>query len=173
MNPKPEINQDSSRLTVHVPLALRKRGHRKVVIAPEGQGAWAPATKPRIDSSLVKAIARAYRWRNLLEQGTYASLRDLAAAEKISPTYVSRLLKLTLLAPEVVERVLNGDAAEGQGWPEIDQLWCDQAKAVRCAGVATSGFGPTPVRQLFAAAPPIAAVLQPTRYGHSRPGPPR
>jgi hypothetical protein len=63
----------------------------------------------RADSTLVKAVARAYRWQRLLE-GTYASMRDLAAAEIISPTYVSRLLRLALLAPDVVEAITDGDS---------------------------------------------------------------
>jgi hypothetical protein len=69
--------------------------------------------RPRVDSTLVKAIARAYRWQRLLEEGTYASMRDMAAAEKISPTYISRLLRLTLLSPKIVEAVLDGREIAG------------------------------------------------------------
>ena len=100
------ISSDGSRLTVRLPLEIRKRGGRKAVVAPQGTAINPP--QPRVDSTLVKAIARAYRWQRLLEEGTYASMRDLAAAEKISPTYVSRLLRLTLLAPAIVEAVLDG-----------------------------------------------------------------
>ena len=71
------------------------------------QGAIINSPRQRVDSTLVKAIARAYRWQRMLEEGAYASMRDLAAAEKISPTYISRLLRLTLLAPEIVEAVLG------------------------------------------------------------------
>lgn len=102
-----EISSDGNRLTVRLPLAVRKRGGRKVVVAPQGES-WQPP-RQRVDSTLVKAIARAYRWQRMLEEGNYASMRDLAAAEKISPTYVSRLLRLTLLAPEIVEAVLDGN----------------------------------------------------------------
>ena len=76
-----------------------------------GDGSFHGATGPapaRADPCLVKALARAHRWQRLLEEGTYASMRDLAAAEKISPTYISRLLRLTLLAPRVVEEALEG-----------------------------------------------------------------
>ena len=105
-----EISADGTRLTVRVPMKIRKRGGRKVVMAPQGTVINSP--RPRVDSTLVKAIARAYRWQRMLEQGTYSSLRDLAAAEKISPTYISRLLRLTLLAPEIVEAVLDGRKPE-------------------------------------------------------------
>lgn len=100
------ISTDGSRLTVRLPLAIRRRGGRKAIVAPQGTAIHPP--RPQVDSTLVKAIARAYRWQRLLEEGAYASMRDLAAAEKISPTYISRLLRLTLLSPEIVEAVLDG-----------------------------------------------------------------
>lgn len=106
MSPATEMSGDGARLTVRVPMNIRKRGGRKVVIAPHGAVLNPPS--PRVDSTLVKAIARAYRWQRLLEEGTYASIRDLAAAERISATYISRLLRLTLLAPDIVEAVLDG-----------------------------------------------------------------
>ena len=95
-----------STLTVKVPLAIRRRGGRKVVVAPEG-AAWAPL-RARVDSTLVKALARAFRWRRMLEDGRYASIAELARAEKINESYVCRVLRLTLLAPEIVEAILNG-----------------------------------------------------------------
>ena len=61
---------------------------------------------------MVKALARAFRWRKLLEIGTYGTIEELAAAEKINPPYVSRILRLTLLAPDIVEAVLNGQHAQ-------------------------------------------------------------
>lgn len=106
MSPATEISTDGTRLTVRLPMNIRKRGSRKVVIAPHGAVINLP--RPRVHSTLVKAIARAYRWQRMLEEGTYSSMRDLAEAEKISPTYISRLLRLTLLAPDIVEAVLNG-----------------------------------------------------------------
>ena len=69
-----------------------------------------PAIAPRfhIDNVLVKAIARAFRWRELLERGEYATVVEIADAERINESYVSRLLRLTLLAPEIVEAILDG-----------------------------------------------------------------
>ena len=83
-------------LTVRVPFAIRKRGGRKLAIAADGS-TLAPL-RPRIDNTLVKALARAHRWNKLLESGRYGSAAELAAAEKINPSYVSRVLRLTLLA---------------------------------------------------------------------------
>lgn len=107
MNLRQEICRDGSRLTISLPLAIRKRGGRKIVIAPDGS-IPAPSSSRRPDSKLVKAIARAHRWQQMLEEGAYASMRDLARAERISATYVARLLRLTLLAPDIVETILDG-----------------------------------------------------------------
>ena len=77
---------DSETLTVQIPLRLRKRGGRKLMIVPEGATAWAPQ-RARVDSAVVKAIARAHRWRRMVESGDYASVTELAAAEKINQSY--------------------------------------------------------------------------------------
>ena len=93
-------------MTVRVPLAIRRRAGRKVVVAPEG-AAWAPP-RARVDSTLVKALARAFRWRRMLESGRFSSVAELAEAEKINQSYLCRVLRLTLLAPEIVEASRNG-----------------------------------------------------------------
>jgi hypothetical protein len=77
------------------------------MLAPDGTSAWA-RPRARVDSALVKAVARAYRWRGMLEQGVYSSITELAAAEKINQSYVCRVLRLTLLAPALVEAILDG-----------------------------------------------------------------
>jgi hypothetical protein len=98
---------DGETLTVQIPLRLRKRGGRKLMLVPKGATAWAPQ-RTRVDSAMVKAIARAHRWRQLIESGEYASITELAAAEKINQSYVCRILRLTLLAPKIVEAILDG-----------------------------------------------------------------
>ena len=98
---------DGETLTVRIPLRLRKRGGRKLMVVPEGATLYAPP-RARVDNALVKAIARAHRWRRLIESGEYASITELAAAEKINQSYVCRILRLTLLTPEIVEAILDG-----------------------------------------------------------------
>ena len=93
--------------TVIVPFTIRKRGGRKLVITPDGVAA-APAPRARFDSALLKALARGFRWRKLLETGDFATIEEVAASENINPSYVSRLLRMTLLAPEIVEAILAG-----------------------------------------------------------------
>jgi hypothetical protein len=70
-----------------------------------------PPAAPHVDSTLVKAIARAFRWQKMLETGRYATIREIARAERINPSYVSRVLRLTLLAPATVEAILDGRAS--------------------------------------------------------------
>jgi hypothetical protein len=92
-------------ITVRVPIAFRRRGGRKTVTAPDGSAI--AAASPRANSTLVKAIPRAFRWRKLIESGQYGSIQEIAAAENINASYVGRVLRLTLLAPDIVERILN------------------------------------------------------------------
>jgi hypothetical protein len=94
-------------LTVRVPLVIHKRGGRKLVLAPDGVP-WASPHVPRINSTLVKAVARAFRWRRLLESGRYGTIKEMAAAERMPESYLCRLLRLTLLAPDIVEAILDG-----------------------------------------------------------------
>ncbi|MCA9644516.1 MAG: LacI family transcriptional regulator [Myxococcales bacterium] len=88
---------------LHVPFRIVKRGGRKEMQLPEG------ATQPRrTDSTLVKALARAFRWKRMLESGEFATIAELAEREGIAPSYMTRVLRLTLLAPAIVDVILDG-----------------------------------------------------------------
>jgi hypothetical protein len=113
-----EMSRDGRTLTVHIPLTFRKRGGRKLVITPAGANAWAPP-RPRVDNSMVKALARAHRWKRLLESSDYVTVEELARAETINPSYLSRVLRLTLLAPDIVEAILDGRQPVGM---QVDDL---------------------------------------------------
>jgi AraC-like DNA-binding protein len=101
------MNSAPTSLTVHIPLRLARRGGRKQVVSPEGTPVVLPA-QPRPDTTLVKALARAHRWQGLLESGAYGSIEELAKAERINPSYLARILRLTLLAPALTEAILDG-----------------------------------------------------------------
>ena len=105
-----------STLSVRVPFSVRKRGGRKLVITPDGRP---ERPRPRVDSALVKALARAHRWQRMLESGRFASIAELAAAEKIDRSYLCRVLRLTLLAPEIVEAILDGRQPKGLTLPAL------------------------------------------------------
>jgi hypothetical protein len=104
-------------VTVRVPLTIRRCGGRKTIISPDGVAMTAGRGTPpdiavtRGDPALVKALARAFRWKRMLDDRRYGSAAELAAAEKLNESYVSRILRLTLLAPDVVEAILDGRQA--------------------------------------------------------------
>ena len=90
-------------VTLHVPFRVVKRGGRKEMQLPDG------AAQPRrTDSTLVKALARAFRWKRMLESGEFATIAELAEREGIAPSYMTRVLRLTLLAPDIVEAIMDG-----------------------------------------------------------------
>jgi hypothetical protein len=95
--------------TISVPMNFRRIGGRKTIILPDG-GSGRPMPKLPIEDALVKAVVRAYRWQKLLEGGEYVSLAEIARAEKISLSFVSRVYRLVLLAPDIVEVILCGRA---------------------------------------------------------------
>ena len=99
----------------------------------EGAPGCAHSTAPpRVDITLIKAVARAFRWRRMLDAGHYATVKDLAAAEKINSSYVSRVLRLTLLAPDIVEAILDGRQPEGLTLPALMEPfpveWAEQGR---------------------------------------------
>ena len=98
--------------TITVPFTIRKRGGRTLVITPDGVTS-APAPRTRVDSALLKALARGFRWRKLLETGHFATIQETAEAENINPSYIRRVLRLTLLAPEIVEAILAASHPAG------------------------------------------------------------
>ena len=97
-----------SSVIVRVPITIRKRGGRSLVVSPDGTVGALPPPRARIDSTLIKAVARAYRWKRMLDDGRYGSVGDLATAEKLDRGYLGRILMLTLLSPDIVEAVLDG-----------------------------------------------------------------
>jgi len=93
-------------LTVHVPFRVVKRGGRKEMHLPDG------AKQPRrTDGTLVKALARAFRWKRMLESGEFSSISELAEKESIAFTYMARLMRLSLLSPVIVDAIMAGRQA--------------------------------------------------------------
>ncbi len=104
-------------ITVRVPLTIRHRPGRKTVVTPMTDGA-APVTT-RADPALVKALARAFRYQRMLDEGRYANITEMAVAERLERGYLGSLLRLTLLAPGLVEAILEGRQAEGVTLPAL------------------------------------------------------
>jgi hypothetical protein len=90
-------------------MRFQQRGGRKRIVTPDGT-AIVPSSKPQPDGTLVKALTRAWRWQRMLDDGVYASVGEIGDAENISKSYVSRIVRLALLAPDIVEGILAGSA---------------------------------------------------------------
>jgi len=98
-------------LTIRIPMRLRRRGGRKLIITPDG--AAVPERKPARDDTLIRALVKAHRWRRRIENGHARSITDLAEQEGVTDAYVCRLLPLTCLAPDIVEAILDGRQPKG------------------------------------------------------------
>jgi hypothetical protein len=110
---RPILSRDGRTISVHIPITMHHQGGRKQVVTPADAAPWIPRAA-RIDSTLVKAVVRAHRWRDMLEAGRYATVRDLAKAEKINESY-----RLTLMSPTIIQRILEGRQPAGM---ELDSL---------------------------------------------------
>ena len=106
---------DGSTITVRIPMTWKRRGGRKVIVAPDGGDAWP-------DDTLIRALARAHRWKGLLEERRDRSAGELAEAESVTRSFVNRLLRLTLLAPDIVEAILEGRPPKGYGAGGVDRV---------------------------------------------------
>ena len=114
-----ETRLDGTTLIVRIPMQFQRRGGRKRIVAPDGS-AIVPTNKPQPDGTLVKALARAWRWQRMLDVGVYTSVSEIGDAENISKSYVSRILRLALLAPGLVEGILAGSTDQGMVLEQLE-----------------------------------------------------
>jgi hypothetical protein len=102
-----EARLDGNTLVVRIPMRFQRRRGRKRIVAPD-DSALAASSKPQPDGTLLKALARAWRWQRMLDEGVYTTVSEIGDTENISKSYVSRILRLALLAPDLVEAILAG-----------------------------------------------------------------
>jgi len=128
----PELVEEGDHLVVRIPLTFKRRGGRKEIITTGCQTSEPP--RPcRTNKPLVVAIARAHRWKELVESGRYATVAEMAAAMGMDVSYVARILRLSLLAPDIAESIMRGDEPSGLSlarlldippyWPEQRTKW--------------------------------------------------
>jgi hypothetical protein len=104
---RPILSGDGRTIVVSVPISLRRQGGRKQVVTPANATPWTPPPS-RVDTTIVKALVRAHRWRSMLESKLFPTVRELAKAENINEAYLGRVLRLTLLSPAITEAILAG-----------------------------------------------------------------
>ena len=126
---KAEISPDGKIITVTIPMKLGRRGGRKMIIAPDGQ-----ELQPELlrDDSLARLVAKAYKWLRLLESGKTPSIQAIAEEENTDPSYVAKVLRLTLLAPDIIDLILKNRQPDTMTWRELRKpfpmLWEEQRK---------------------------------------------
>ena len=136
------VRRDGDAIVVRIPVRFYRRNGRQMVLA-RGSGRAEPERET--NGALVAAIAKAYRWQEQLESGEYATMEELAAANGVDRTYAARLLRLTFLAPELVEAILAGDEPDGMSlrkllkgvpvsWDAQRKQWPPRSRADRPAG---------------------------------------
>jgi hypothetical protein len=132
-----ETRLDCNTLVVRIPMRFQRRGGRKRIVAADG-GELAPATKQQPDSTLVKALTRAWRWQRMLDNGVCTSVTEISELEGIGKSYVSRILRLALLAPDIIEAILAGRRDQGMMLERLERplpaSWEQQRLAFLCAG---------------------------------------
>jgi len=114
------VQRDGQNIRIHIPLKFKRRGGRKEIIVPEGLPAYCPE-RPAYQKPLVIALARAHQWQRLLDEGRVGSISDLAKRLKVDHAYVSRMLHLTLLAPDIIEAITAGREPSGLSLARLHQ----------------------------------------------------
>ena len=129
MSERPAVERDGETLVIRVPMKFKKRGGRREVIVAEGLSG-ARTSKSPTQEPLVTALARAFHWQELIDSGRYASVTELAEALGVDRSYVGRIMRLALLAPDIVEAIVRGDEASGMSLERLTKglpmLWEEQ-----------------------------------------------
>ena len=114
MNKQPTITvTETGNLHIHIPMLIRRMRGRKVIIAPKALDGDVPDSPGTVQTAIVQALARASSWAEALESGEVKSISDLAMNLDVDNSYVARILKLSTLAPDIVEAILNGEEPTG------------------------------------------------------------
>lgn len=135
MTTRTSLKDNTGTIVVNVPLKIKGRsGRKEVILAEEPDGGVHTHFRPAHQEALVIVIARAYRWQKLLDEGKFASISDLAREIGLDVSFAARLLRLTLLAPDIVETILVGEEPEGVSLTRLTQslpvVWAEQRVAL-------------------------------------------
>ena len=113
---KMTLSQDGATLHIHIPMRLRRKGTRRIIVSPEGDRMFAKSPAPipsrQLDDPLVKAVIRARRWQAKLELGNVRTIKELAQEEGVDSSLMARTLRINMLAPDIVEMIMIGSAPD-------------------------------------------------------------
>ncbi|MBF0401357.1 MAG: hypothetical protein HQL90_11375 [Magnetococcales bacterium] len=126
---KASLSRDGQTLIVRIPMRLKKWGGKTEIVAPPDAPEWAPPP-PSPHQAMLKALGRARRWSRMLESGKVSTMKELAEQEKLNGSYISRILRLTLLAPDIIDAILDGQQPESLNLADLMEpfpmLWSEQ-----------------------------------------------
>ena len=128
----PTLQHSGSTIVITIPLQSKRRNGRKEIIAPAGLDTALPYTMAR-NEKLARTLARVLRWQQLWEEGRFSSLRELAVTLGQHPSYIARQMKLTLLAPDIVEAIFMGREPSGLSLDKLYDLpsaWEEQRQVL-------------------------------------------
>jgi hypothetical protein len=129
--------RQSEHVVIRIPLTVKRRAGRNEIIAAQPPNSAPRASQPGTNP-LVVAIARAHRWKELIERGRFGSATEIAAAQGVDPSYVARLLRLTLLAPDIVQSILDGAEPDGASLAKLHRMpvaWEEQRRRLGLTSV--------------------------------------
>ncbi|MCX6343458.1 MAG: hypothetical protein NT018_00115 [Armatimonadetes bacterium] len=112
------FDEKNQMLIVDIPMRLKKRGGRRIIVPERLQST---DTKHNYSESLALAITRAHLWKELIDSGKFASISELAQAIGLEVSYAARLYRLTLLAPDIIEAILDGREPDGMSMRILSQ----------------------------------------------------
>jgi hypothetical protein len=114
MKRKPTITvADNGNLQIHIPMLIRRMRGRKMVFAPHTLDGDTPGFAVPVQDAVIQALARAFSWAEILETGQIKTISELARNLEVDSSYVARILKLTTLAPDIIEAIINGEEPDG------------------------------------------------------------
>ncbi len=114
MNRQPTLTMtETGNLQIHIPMRIRRMRGRKMILAPQALDGDVPESPPESQTAVVQALGRAFSWTQAIESRDFRSVADLARSLDVDNSYVVRILKLTTLAPDIIEAILNGEEPAG------------------------------------------------------------
>ena len=114
MTPQPTLTlTETGNLQIHIPMHIRRMRGRKMIFAPQALDGDVPDGPSEVQAAVVRALGRAFSWSEAIESGEFHSISDLARNLDVDNSYVVRILKLTTLAPDIIEAILHGEEPSG------------------------------------------------------------
>jgi hypothetical protein len=137
MKREPTISvADNGNLKIHIPMLIRRMRGRKMIFAPNALDGEIPGAAVPVQAAVIQALARAFSWAEMLETGQVKSISELARNLEVDSSYVTRILKLTIFAPDIVEAIINGEEPDGLSLAKLIQSFPEEWNEQR----ALSGF---------------------------------